>query len=102
MGTFTRFLEENGENPHEGKAETFSREQIDLFLRSPTDQFFVHKLALLIGLSGALRTKELTNLTFEDIHLKDDHLAITTIRTKTHKFIISFEFQTNKLSSHFF
>jgi integrase len=66
------------------KSMVFTREQIDKFLTTAQgEEWTVLKLALLFGLSGALRRSENSSLKFKDIKQYEDHLLITVTYSKT-------------------
>ncbi|CAH1366290.1 unnamed protein product, partial [Tenebrio molitor] len=50
------------------KSEILDEENITAFLaRAPNDNFLLMKVVLIIGVSGALRREELTNMVIKDI-----------------------------------
>lgn len=78
------FLKKLEESHLKKKAATFTREEIHSYLDSAADD--EEKLALIIGLCGALRTDELSKLEFDDVCEESDQLQITIRSSKTGKF----------------
>lgn len=66
------------------KSTTLNRIEINKFItEAPDDTYLMTKVALIIGLAGACKCEELTNLTVDDIVDKDDMLIITIKNPKT-------------------
>ncbi|XP_015176802.1 PREDICTED: uncharacterized protein LOC107066566 [Polistes dominula] len=90
------FLKQKNKGFKSKKARTLSPEQIDRFLReAPDREFLATKVALIFGVLGACRRKELCNVMMDDIQDKGDMLLVKVPDTKTGKsrsFIVTNEF----------
>ncbi|XP_050517936.1 uncharacterized protein LOC126892445 [Diabrotica virgifera virgifera] len=66
------------------KASIFTREQFEKFLmEAPDEEFLVHKVAMILGISGACRREELYNITMNDIQQTDGLMIVKVPNTKT-------------------
>ncbi|CAG9766248.1 unnamed protein product [Ceutorhynchus assimilis] len=79
------FLKRNSVGYEPKKSKVLSREEIDQFLATASDEaYLLTKVALVIGLCGACRREELHSLRVQDIIQKDDNcLLVTLADTKT-------------------
>ncbi|CAG9759373.1 unnamed protein product [Ceutorhynchus assimilis] len=79
------FLKRNSVGYEPKKSKVLSREEIDQFLATASDEtYLLTKVALVIGLCGACRREELHSLQVQDITEKDNNcLLVTLADTKT-------------------
>ncbi|XP_033224842.1 uncharacterized protein LOC117177887 isoform X2 [Belonocnema kinseyi] len=67
------------------KSKTLTSEQIAKFLtEAPDHQYLVTKVALIFGVTGALRKSEMCEITTKDIKDYGSHLLITIPKSQTH------------------
>ncbi|KAJ8912394.1 hypothetical protein NQ315_013460 [Exocentrus adspersus] len=79
------FLKRKSEGYKPKKSRTFTKEEIARFLKEADDKkFLLTKVGLVIGIAGACRKQELTNLLNEKVKDKGSvfHIEITTTKTK--------------------
>ena len=84
MKVISEYIKVKNEKYLPNKAECFEPKEIERFLKDGT-VLCQKKLALLIGLFGALRCSELYNLEFQDIVREENRLVITVRSSKTDK-----------------
>uniref|UniRef100_A0ABD2X6F2 Tyr recombinase domain-containing protein n=1 Tax=Trichogramma kaykai TaxID=54128 RepID=A0ABD2X6F2_9HYME len=78
------FLKTQGKRHKVKKAMVFTTEDIKTFLKdAPDDQYLLHKVVLVVGLHGCLRTIELLNITIHDVTEQGDMYYIKIPQTKT-------------------
>ncbi|KAL7305918.1 hypothetical protein TKK_0001923 [Trichogramma kaykai] len=78
------------------KSLTFTRDQIQTFLNEAPDEIYLcTKVALIFGISGALRRAEFVQLKTEDVILEENYMLVKILKTKNHvprSFTVSGEF----------
>ncbi|KAJ8685521.1 hypothetical protein QAD02_021314 [Eretmocerus hayati] len=79
-----RFFKEKSTGFISKKAKTFTDDEIKKFLtEAPDHDELDAKVALILGITGALRREEQKNIRLRDIKFEETHLAITIPKTKT-------------------
>lgn len=79
------FLKRQGVGYRAKKSKVFYRADIERFLLEASDEIFLlSKVALIMGLAGALRREELYNMTTDNIEKVESVLVITIPDSKTH------------------
>lgn len=65
------------------KALTFTKDDVATFINRTTNPAnMVYKLAMIIGISGLLRKKEIYELQYENVHLSENEIRIAVLRKK--------------------
>ncbi|KAH0814301.1 hypothetical protein GEV33_008491 [Tenebrio molitor] len=81
----TAYLKQINVGHHAKKSKVLSREHIEKFLLEAADETYLFvKAALIFGIAGACRRKELCDLTVNDIQDTGEVLIVTLRDTKTH------------------
>ncbi|XP_045466569.1 uncharacterized protein LOC123675267 [Harmonia axyridis] len=77
------FLKRRNEGFKPKKSRILTSEQVDQFLReAPDDKYLMLKVALILGVAGACRGKELVNLEIDDVRDLGDSFLIAIRNTK--------------------
>ena len=77
------FLKRKNDGYIPKKASLFSKNEVDEFLGSaPDETSLMWKAAMILGISGAMRTDELYNLKFEDVQLNSDVAIVQIVQSK--------------------
>ncbi|XP_072936502.1 uncharacterized protein [Epargyreus clarus] len=77
----TAFLKKKNLGYQPKKSQVFSRENISKFLNeAPDDIYLCEKVALIFGISGALRREEFVNITVDDVKKVEDDVLLVLVR----------------------
>uniref|UniRef100_A0A6P7GT43 Uncharacterized protein LOC114346084 n=1 Tax=Diabrotica virgifera virgifera TaxID=50390 RepID=A0A6P7GT43_DIAVI len=77
------FLKRRNEGFKPKKSRILTSEQVDQFLReAPDDKYLMLKVALILGVAGACRGKELVDLEIDDVRDLGDSFLIAIRNTK--------------------
>lgn len=80
------FLKKNAVGYVPKKSKILSKSEVEQFLKKAPNHFFLmKKVVLIIGISGACRRDELTQMRVEDIDDKGDVLIIKILKSKNYK-----------------
>lgn len=85
-GALIQFIKKKNVGYRAKKSAVFTKEQVYEFVRrAPDKEFLMMKVALLIGIGGACRCNEVTNMSIDDVNVLGNKLVITIPDSKTHK-----------------